>query len=161
MGEAVKDFSDSPGSAHLWITRIAAIMGIGGGATGLISSAMSWSSMGPPSAYFLWFVFLMLYVLGILAGIRVIEGRPQAVRDFRIYLWMQVPVLQTYVLTYFFTVFASYTPIYHGGTIVELGWLLGSTWTFAIFSMPSEFGVGINFVPLAVLGVLKLLTSRK
>lgn len=143
-----------------WAKRIAVIVGVGGGVAGLIASAQGLNALTSASAHFLWSVFACFYALGVWLGLRVLDERPRALEDFSKYLWLQVPVLQSNVLTYAFAMLGSCTWVYRDWPLFDFGWTLGSGWAFSLFSVEPEFGVGVNFWALALLSLLRILRKR-
>lgn len=161
MVKLIQDPMPNSSAALSWAKRLAVVVGIGGGVAGLVSSAQALYSLTSISDYLLWSVFSCLYALGVWLGFRVLENRSGALDDFSVYLWLQVPILQSTVLTYFFATLGSCTWIYRRWPLFDFGWTIGSGWTFSLFTFEPEFGIGINLWPIVLLALFRLARVRR
>jgi hypothetical protein len=133
-----------------WFRRVAAVYALGGGVSGLIACIDVMGQLGVGVSLIAWILFVSIYALGIWLGIRLLERRPKSLLDFRHYLVLQVPILQTSVLSYFFASLVSATVIYRGAMDLDFGYAVGSGWIFRLFQAAPEFGIGVNLVPIVL-----------
>jgi hypothetical protein len=146
--------------ASVWSKRLCVVIAIGGGVSGIITSIADAS--GPISLLgrAIWFGFICLYAMGILIGIRIVEGDVGGASTFRKYLWLQVPLIQSNFFSYFFSAVGSITIFYRGGFVFDFAWVLGGAWTFSLFTVQPQSGIGINVVPVILILLLKVLSPR-
>jgi hypothetical protein len=138
-----------------WATRSCAIFAIGGGIHGVLATVIYFA--GEPS----WnqgiasLGVIAIHTLGVWAGVELLEGRASGERRFRLFLLFQVPVVQSFALTYLFEVVGGANVLVHPPFVFEFLWHLGGRWIFATFTPQPEFGIGVNLVPLALLLLLR------
>jgi hypothetical protein len=140
-----------------WARRACGTLAVAGGASGLVTSFTGVSELSLALAFAIWVVFVGLYAAGVWIGLRLIENEPGTWRLLKAYLWVQVPVLQTYAFTYFFGSLLSFSWVYGGGGTFRFAFAPASGWTLALFTAQPAFGIGLNAVPACVLLVLTAL----
>jgi hypothetical protein len=155
--------STSPGDSanalgtSIGFRRFAGILAIGGGIAGLSVTLAGFAGFAGVLAYVGLVVACCLYSFGVYAGVRTFEGDSAAPDLVERFFWLQVPILQTGLMSYFFATLGSLSLIYRGGVDFDFVVTLLGGWTFAISSVPPDTGVGVNLFPILVLIALKVL----
>jgi hypothetical protein len=142
--------------------RFGGIVGIGSGIAGLNTLPAILLRSGDVASFVFCGAVGLLYAYGVLGGARLFDGHPRGKRDFEIFLWLQVPILQSYVLSYYLASIVSFSVIWHGTKNLDLIFVPLSGWTLSFFSAIPTSGLGINCVPIVIGIVFKVLnkTSR-
>lgn len=109
----------------------------------------------------IWLLFTFVYVAGVWIGLRLIENEPGSWRLFKVYLWLQVPALQSDTITYFLGSLLSFSWVYAGDGMFRSTYAPGSGWMFALFTAQPAFGVGFNAAAVFVLAALTALKIRR
>ena len=133
----------------LW-RRALGIAALGGGAVG---ATLIWTMLFneiPLASKIILALFMPLYVWGIWCGVQMLERHPNATRNnFRFWL-IQIPILQSPLLSYMFSagflagVWVQFSP----GKINFLTWV-GSRFELTI-NQPKPIAVGVNVVALLI-----------
>ena len=131
------------------------VIAIGGGVSGLISTITTIEGASGFLEHLVWGAFACIYVVGVWIGLRIAEGERESVRALTKYFWIQVPVLQTSTVSYFFSAIGSLRVIYRGDSVLDFGWMIGGGWKFSFLSMQPQFGVGINVFPLVLIVICR------
>lgn len=93
---------------HKWLQRILGILALGGGFAGLALGLGLLTTAGPWFAQFLVALFLVISAWGVLSGLWLLEGRPNAYRQ-NFYFWLlQVPYVLSNAGIYFVACGASW-----------------------------------------------------
>lgn len=103
----------------------------------------------------------LFYIFGVVAGIRLFENRPGAAKLLSWFLWLQVPVLQSSMISYAMSAIGSVSLIWRGALMMDISMGLTSAWTVSLFSVPDQFGLGINALPLIFLAVFWMLQKAR
>jgi hypothetical protein len=154
MDDVINDPVES--SRERWARRACGTLAVAGGASGLVTSFTGVSELSLALAFAIWLMFVGFYAAGVWIGLRLIENEPGTWRLLKAYMWVQVPVVQTYAFTYFFGSLLSFSWVYGGGVTFRSVYGPASGWTLALFTEQPAFGIGINAVPACVLLALTL-----
>jgi len=144
-----------------WARRVCGALAVGGGASGLIVSLAGGEGLSSPLAFVIWVVFELLYAAGVWVGLRLIENDPGAWKWLKIYLWLQVPVLQTAAITFDFGSLMSFSWVYAGAGTFRFVYTPTSGWAFSLFTAQPALGLGVNVLPACVLLALWALKIRR
>src|SRR6188768_2685526 len=87
--------------------RFGGIVGIGGGIAGLSTIPPILLRSNDLASYLISAPIALLFGFGVWSGVRVFEGRAGATESLLAFLWLQVPIVQTGVVSYFFAALAS------------------------------------------------------
>jgi hypothetical protein len=135
----------------IWLRRLLVILLIGGGFTGV---ALITEFVFPPMksiARITLLGFVCIYCYGIFIGLKLSEGTA-SLKYLRLYFALQIPFVSSPIITYRFGSGLQVTL-----AITESGLTsicrLGSEFQFAI-SSSAPWGIGVNFVGLAILFLL-------
>jgi hypothetical protein len=131
-----------------WVRQGVRLMGvilIGGGATGFLTTVTTLTQVDAAVPAFITLAFCIVYLLGIVIGIELIEGNAGAIRIARTYQLAQAFWVQTSVIGYVFWCGFS-LPV---GTDGNLAWIFGSTWHIGFMQSVETTVVGVNLFALA------------
>lgn len=143
-----------------WRQRIKAVIAIGGGVSGLIANFADHRGSMPLLANFVWLLFFFVYLWGVWIGLRIMEQQLPAEREFKIFLLLQVPLLQSSFFSFFFAALGSTTIMLRPSGMLDFGWTIGSGWTFSLLTPQAEAGIGMNLLPVIFLLLLRFMSSR-
>jgi hypothetical protein len=146
-------------ASHFWTRRSTGALVVTGGLSGLIVTVSDFNAIASPLAYLIGGLFAFLYSLGLLAGIRLLEGDPTAARKVKVYLSFQIPVIQSDLLSYSFASIGLVDVVFRGAGILDLNYSVGSGWAFSLFTDEDLSGIGINLVPCVILVMLSFVPS--
>lgn len=136
---------------QLWQRRVVGILGIGGGAIGVAGALEILVQQRNPIAWLFSLGFVALYAWGAWCGVRMLEKHAGAERSNLTYWLLQVPVLTSPVLGYFFasgfhlTVAVQLVPLK-----VNASFLLGSTFNYSLIQSGTPVSLGVNVFALSV-----------
>jgi hypothetical protein len=134
--------------------RVIAVFSISGGITGLIAAASALGASMPGGLTLVSVGFIAAYLLGIVAGVSLLEN-PAATRLATWFVWLQVPILQSKVLSFQLSSLASFDLLWSHSESASISWNWGSRWTLGLFQPSDPFLVGCNLLALAFLVVLR------
>ena len=142
-----------------WINRIALVMSVGGGLCGLNESIFRLVGEGDRGGgFFLLIVLTIVFLFGIVGGIRFVESG--SIRDdwIRAYLAIQVPIVSSPLVTYKLLCAPRLSIFASPPDFVIWTRLISNDLTIGI-DRPDSFGFGLNLIPLALLLALFRLKS--
>jgi hypothetical protein len=162
-GTVIEQMPDAPIETSLarLERRVFGAIVVAGGASGLITSLSEPAQFSSARTFLVWLAFVAIYAAGVLIGLMRIENRRGAQRFLTVYMWLQVPVIQTYPLTYFFGSLLSLTLMYSGDTTFRWAYAPAGGWIFSLFTVNPGFGLGINAVPVCFLLALAILRKPR
>lgn len=133
-----------------WQRRVLGSLALGGGAIGLTAIFGALLTDQPTASKILVLLSLPLYAWGIWCGLQMIERHPGALRS-NFWFWaIQIPVLQSSMLSYLFSsgvivgLWTQFDPV----KLNFLAWL-GSRFEVSI-NQPRPLALGVNVVALVV-----------
>jgi hypothetical protein len=138
-----------------WLRLTLITLTVGGGFTGVVVSSQALFSpqVKGPALILMCSVFVTLYVFVLAAGL-LLAHNPQRVMPVVAALALQIPVVSSPLVSYRFA----------SGLVAAVGlgengsfWLIrfGADWQFNLLQ-PLPWGVGLNLVPVVLLGALGL-----
>lgn len=138
-----------------WSGPLLKIMTIGGGASGVLNCCGLLLLGRPFAEAVMTVIILAIYAGGLWAGLSPESPRGRAFA--KAFLLFQIPMIQSYGLSYEMWGLASYQAVVHLEPKTLTGaWNLSTWWTVAIRSPVADTYVGANLVPIAL-----LMLSRK
>jgi hypothetical protein len=140
--------------------RVCGCVSIAGGAAGLLTTVASFGKFKTALAFGVGLIFIGMYAFGIVVGIRLLENRTAAMRAFWWYMGIQVPIVQTYSFTYFFSAFMTFSCIYRDNSTVHFFLEPSGGWSLSLFADQPAVGVGLNAFPILVLMFVKILGGQ-
>jgi hypothetical protein len=143
-----------------WARRACGTLAVGGGAAGLVATFAEPVGLSSMLTFAIWLLFALVYAAGVWIGVRLVENEPGSWKLLKAYMWMQVPVLQSDTVTYFFGSLMSYSWVYGGGLTFRTVYAPASGWAFSLFTAQPVFGIGVNVVGAGVLLALTALKVR-
>lgn len=161
MSEAPTPIESTKGFSNSLSRRFGGVLAIGGGVAGIGTIVSTALTFNDTSSFLLVSVGLLFYAFGVRSGVRLFEGAPKASRDFERFLWIQVPIVQTGVLTYFFASLASLSLVWHGGQHFEFVVAPLGGFTFSLFSIGPKSGIGINFLPIIAAITFRVINAHQ
>ncbi len=153
--------SNSNTASERWARRACGTLAVGGGASALVTTFANAEGLASTLAYVIALLFSLVYVAGVWIGLRLIENKPGAWKLLKIYMWVQVPVLQTGILTYFLGALFSVSCVYAGGVTFRFVFAPAGGWTFSLFTAQPAFGIGVNLVPVCALLAARVFEIRR
>lgn len=136
---------------QIWQRRVVGILGVGGGAIGIVAVTSVAAQQRNPLEWLFSLLFAALYAWGIWCGVRMLEASPDAERKNLKFWLTQVPVLSSPVLGYFFangfhlTVSVQAFPLN-----LNANFLLGSTFTYSLLQPDKPWILGVNLFALGI-----------
>lgn len=138
-----------------WSSTFIKIMMIGGGASGVLNCGGLLLLGRPFAEAVTTAVILAIYAGGLWAGLY--PNAPRGGVLAKAFLLLQIPMIQSYGLSYEMWGLASYKAVVHLESKTFTGvWNISTWWAFAIRSPVSDTYVGANLLPIAL-----LMLSRK
>lgn len=142
---------------HPYVRRLLGILSLGGSFIGF-TAALSMLAASPSILEGgIRLVFVLLYALGIWAGLRLIESAAEGIKLSLIFWWTQVPYFMSPAIGYAFFSGANLTPYLRLGddsTGSGISWRIGSEFRYAFMSPGEPWLIGINLVAVAAIYVL-------
>jgi hypothetical protein len=151
MGKA-----STEGRATRWKVALLSVMTIGGGTNGVLS-CLIWlvNSHASVREFAAVCLLMALYVIGIWSGIVWQSERERGKYLAKIFLFAQVPVLQSRLISFKLWAVGSYTVVFYPKSLAfDAGWYLGSDWELSLLHATPNAGIGINLLPFALVSLL-------
>jgi hypothetical protein len=145
------------------VKRMLGLLPIIGGGAGLTLLASTLANQSPsPLTLAIMLCFACVYALGIIAGLRMLEGHRHAVALNLVFWTLQVPQLYSPVASYLF-----WAPTNLGvwwnltASKAGLSYQVGSSFQFSVFSAGMDFILALNLFALACSLYLYVLYRRQ
>jgi hypothetical protein len=140
-----------------WSRQGVSCFAIAGGLAGLISIIFASPKF---EALFVWLIglgFACIYGMGLWAGIRFLDSYWAHARLIKLYFWLQVPVLQSGLFSYFFAGLASATFLVRSDLTISMVLSDRGGYRLSLLMAQPVVAIGVNIVPLAPLALLWLI----
>lgn len=135
--------------------RVLGVLALGGAFTGAIFIRMTLTQDEPWFARLLQLPVFAFYLWGIVCGVKMLEGAPDAIEADTWYWIVQIPYVVTPLISGYFTSGASDTVgVQAGDTLPHWALYLGSRYKLAVFDF-SPMIIGVNVFALAAVVWLK------
>jgi len=146
---------------HLWQRRLFGVLALGGSFTGLAVGLALLLVPGGILNKILSLPLLAMYVWGMICGLRLLEGRDEALRS-NFYFWLvQIPFLTSPIAGYSFSSGASLYFMYQPSASTWNYFAgFGSQFSYSLLQTDKPFVAGFNLFALAVCGYLFFLLRR-
>jgi hypothetical protein len=132
------------------------VLTIGGGTSGVLS-CLIWLVNRHSSAREVVAVSLVaaVYMLGIWAGIACQRQSARGQKWMKVFLFAQVPVLQSPLVSFKCTALCSYTVIFYWKILtLNAGWYLGDDWELSWLRAMPDLATGVNLLPLGMMSLI-------
>jgi hypothetical protein len=136
-----------------WKAALLLVVTIGGGTNGVLSCLVYLASNQATVREAVAVVLLMsIYGCGLYSGIAW-QNRGMANENLpKLFLYAQVPVLQSKLICFKLWALGSYTVVFHPKEFVfDAGYYLGNYWEFSLLQAPHEAGIGVNILPFSLI----------
>jgi hypothetical protein len=140
----------------IWARRILILFCIGGGVMGVSTVSYSLFSLEGTATVVAALLVISIYVLGIVAGLALSEGRRNAMRLMMFFFAAQVPVVHSDVISFAVSALLSASLVLRELANFEAAWFFGTQWTFALWTRSEVHALGINAVPVALMVLLRM-----
>jgi len=155
-GSGLMGETPAEGRAIRWKVALVSVMTIGGGTNGVLSCLIWLVNSHASVREFAAVCFLMaLYGLGIWSGVVWQSERDRGKYLAKIFLFAQVPVLQSRLISFKLWAVGSYTVVFYPKSpTFDAGWYLGSDWELSLLHATPNTGIGMNLLPFALVALL-------
>lgn len=134
-----------------WQQRTLGVLTLGGGAVGFSTALEHLLETRNPVVWVIVGLAMLAYAWGIWIGIRVLEGSPRSAQIALPYWLIQVPTFSSPIAGYFFTSgFHSTLAFEFVPLKLNASFLLGSTFTYSLFSSDKPWSLGVNLFAAVV-----------
>jgi hypothetical protein len=139
-------------SLHQWRRRLLTIATVGGGTAGALSCVSALDRSVSVKNTIAICCLLGIYLAGVLGGVTWENDSPNGRRLCGFFLVAQMPVIQTWAITYHVIAIFSYAvALSLGPASAVFSWYLGTDWELSLFHGVSQNVFGINILPVALL----------
>jgi hypothetical protein len=155
VGNDSKD-NEAARRAMLYKSALLSILTIGGGTSGVLS-CLIWLVNRHSSAREVVAVSLVaaVYMLGIWAGIACQRHSARGQKWVKVFLFAQVPVLQSSLVSFKCTALYSYTVIFYWKILtLNAGGYLGDDWELSWLHATPNVATGVNLLPLGMMSLI-------
>jgi len=135
----------------LWQRRVLGILAVGGGAVGATLSVIALIRVSHVIEGLIYVAFSCLYAWGIWCGVKMFEAQPNAERYNRRFWLIQIPALNSPLLSYTMvcgfqvTLSLEFTPLKFGASLDA-----GSQFNFSLLQWDHPWSFGINVFALGI-----------
>jgi hypothetical protein len=139
-----------------WKLALLSVVTVGGATNGFLS-CLIWLLNNQPSHRQIGVVLLLaaLYLFGIWSGIAYKINEQKGRNLAKIFLIIQIPVIQSGVISFKFWALGACTVLFDLKSLTfDLGGHLGSNWEFTLLVATHENIIGVNLLPWVVMSLL-------
>jgi hypothetical protein len=140
-----------------WPRQAVSCFAIAGGLAGLVSILFASPMFEALFVWLIGMIFACIYGMGLWAGIRFLDSNWPHARFVRLYFWLQVPVLQSGVISYFFAGLASASLLIRSDLTIDMVLSDRGGYRLSLLMAQPVVAIGVNIVPLAPLALLWLI----
>jgi hypothetical protein len=140
-------------------SRLVSVVFISGGTLGVLAIMPALQSVHGIGEPVLLVVFTALYIVGIAEGVMLLEKKQLHSNLVTFLLLLQVPIIRTYPISFDYSSFMFASVTFTKLFSYNFEYSFGSQWSISFFTTPSVPGIGINFFPLVVMFLSRLITG--